>query len=137
MSIDLVKEAKERGIKYFLISYTDFYGVQRAKLVPASAIGDMARNGAGFAGFATWLPMSPADPDLFEFYIFESADLRDVEDVLKPRCRIALNLTGDVQAGMLISNAKGARSIFGSSKSPLASIIFIKPRDTRSSNQNR
>ena len=65
MSIDLVKAAKERGIKYFLISFTDLYGVQRAKLAPASAIGDMAKNGAGFAGFATWLPMSPADPDLF------------------------------------------------------------------------
>jgi glutamine synthetase len=25
----------------------------------------MAKNGAGFAGFATWLSMSPADPDLF------------------------------------------------------------------------
>ena len=25
----------------------------------------MQRDGAGFAGFATWLDMSPADPDLF------------------------------------------------------------------------
>lgn len=65
MAIDLVKAAKEKGIKYFLISYTDLYGVQRAKLAPAQAIGDMAKNGAGFAGFATWLSMSPADPDLF------------------------------------------------------------------------
>lgn len=65
MTLDLADAAKERGIKYFLISYTDLFGSQRAKLVPASAIGAMARNGAGFAGFATWLDMSPADPDLF------------------------------------------------------------------------
>jgi glutamine synthetase type III len=65
MTLDLVAAAKERGIKYFLISYTDLFGSQRAKLVPAAAIGSMARNGAGFAGFATWLDMSPADPDLF------------------------------------------------------------------------
>ena len=57
--------ARERGIKYFLISYTDLFGVMRAKLVPAAAIDAMARSGAGFAGFATWLDMTPADPDLF------------------------------------------------------------------------
>jgi len=57
--------AKERGIKYFLISYTDLFGVQRAKLVPAAAIDAMAKTGAGFAGFATWLDMTPADPDVF------------------------------------------------------------------------
>ena len=62
---DLEAAAKERGIKYFLISYTDLFGTQRAKLVPASAINAMCEDGAGFAGFATWLDMSPADPDLF------------------------------------------------------------------------
>src|SRR5882672_3894902 len=65
MTIDLETTAKERGIRYFLISFTDLFGVQRSKLVPASAIGEMAKNGAGFAGFATWLDMTPADPDLF------------------------------------------------------------------------
>jgi glutamine synthetase len=57
--------AREHGLRYFLISYTDLFGTQRAKLVPAAAIDDMARSGAGFAGFATWLDMTPADPDLF------------------------------------------------------------------------
>ena len=61
---DLVKIAKERGIKYFLISYVDLFGTMRAKLVPAAAIGGMAKNGAGFAGFASWLDMTPADPDV-------------------------------------------------------------------------
>ncbi len=62
---DLGAVAKERGIKYFLISYTDLFGTQRAKLVPAAAIDAMCADGAGFAGFATWLDMTPADPDLF------------------------------------------------------------------------
>jgi len=65
MTTDLEAVAKERGLKYFLISFTDLMGVQRAKLVPASAIGGMARAGAAFAGFATWLDMTSADPDLF------------------------------------------------------------------------
>jgi glutamine synthetase len=65
MAVDLGKTAKERKIKYFLISYTDLFGTQRAKLVPAAAINDMAKAGAGFAGFATWLDMSPADSDMF------------------------------------------------------------------------
>jgi glutamine synthetase type III len=65
MATDLEAAAKERGIKYFLISYTDLFGTQRAKLVPTAAIKGMAKNGAGFAGFATWLDMTPADPDLF------------------------------------------------------------------------
>ena len=65
MPLDLADIAKEKGIKYFLISYTDLFGSQRAKLAPAAAIGGMQKAGAGFAGFATWLDMSPADPDLF------------------------------------------------------------------------
>jgi glutamine synthetase len=65
MPIDLADAAKANGIRYFLICYTDLFGTQRSKLVPAAAIGELAKNGAGFAGFATWLDMTPADPDLF------------------------------------------------------------------------
>jgi len=65
MSVSLAQVAKEKAIKYFLISYTDLFGHQRAKLVPAAAIEGMQTAGAGFAGFATWLDMTPADPDLF------------------------------------------------------------------------
>ena len=65
MTQDLAATAKERGIRYFMISYTDLFGGQRAKLVPAAAIADMQKDGAGFAGFATWLDMTPAHPDLF------------------------------------------------------------------------
>ncbi|MDJ0632559.1 MAG: type III glutamate--ammonia ligase [Xenococcaceae cyanobacterium MO_188.B29] len=56
--------ARDRQIRYFLISFTDLFGVQRAKLVPAQSIDKMAENGAGFAGFAAWLDMTPADPDV-------------------------------------------------------------------------
>jgi glutamine synthetase type III len=61
---DLAKFAHERGVKYFMISYTDLLGYQRAKLVPARAIEEMAVEGAGFAGFATWLDLTPAHPDM-------------------------------------------------------------------------
>ena len=64
MSQDLSKIAKQKKIKYFLISYVDFFGVLRSKLVPAQVIKDMQKEGAGFAGFATYLDMSPADPDM-------------------------------------------------------------------------
>lgn len=57
--------AKEKGIEYFLISFTDLFGVQRSKLAPAAAIDDMVVGGAGFAGFAAWFDMSPADGDMF------------------------------------------------------------------------
>jgi len=65
MPMNLTAEAKKRKIEYFLISFTDLFGVMRAKLVPASAIGDMAKEGAGFAGFASWLDMTPANSDMF------------------------------------------------------------------------
>jgi len=65
MTLDLAAFAKDKGIKYFMISYTDLFSGQRAKLVPAQAIAEMQEDGAGFAGFATWLDMTPAHPDLF------------------------------------------------------------------------
>jgi len=64
MTTDLAVFAKEKGIKYFMVSYTDLFGGQRAKLVPSQAISDMAVDGAGFAGFATWLDLTPAHPDM-------------------------------------------------------------------------
>ena len=65
MATDLAEVAKEKGIKYFLISFVDLFGVLRSKLVPARAISGMQKDGAGFAGFAAWLDMTPADPDMF------------------------------------------------------------------------
>ena len=65
MPTNLARVAKDKGIKYFLISFVDLFGVLRSKLVPARAIGDMQKDGAGFAGFAAWLDMTPAHPDMF------------------------------------------------------------------------
>ena len=65
MPTNLARVAKDKGIKYFLISFVDLFGVLRSKLVPARAIGDMQKGGAGFAGFAAWLDMTPAHPDMF------------------------------------------------------------------------
>ena len=65
MAKNLYKISKQKKIKYFLISFVDLFGVLRSKLVPAHAIKDMQVNGAGFAGFAAWLDMTPADSDMF------------------------------------------------------------------------
>jgi len=65
MSLDLELFAKEKNIKYFMISFTDIFGAQRAKLVPTQAIKEMQVEGAGFAGFATYLDLTPAHPDMF------------------------------------------------------------------------
>ena len=65
MAQDLAQEAKQKNIRYFLISFVDLFGVLRAKLVPARAIAQMQEEGAGFAGFAAWLDMTPAHPDMF------------------------------------------------------------------------
>ena len=51
----LEKIAKQKKIKYFLVTFVDLFGVQRAKLVPTRAIGEMQKTGAGFGGFATHL----------------------------------------------------------------------------------
>src|SRR4028118_309458 len=62
--MDLAEFAKANKVKYFMISYTDLFGGQRAKLVPAQAIADMAVDGAGFAGFAPRPALTPAHADL-------------------------------------------------------------------------
>ena len=64
MAADLKAFAQENQIQFFMISFTDLFGVQRTKLVPTSAIENMQKDGAGFAGFATWLDMTPAHPDM-------------------------------------------------------------------------
>ncbi|MEO1823437.1 MAG: type III glutamate--ammonia ligase, partial [Candidatus Lambdaproteobacteria bacterium] len=46
MSVNLANVAREKGIRYFLISFTDLFGVVRSKLVPAAAIEGMQKNGA-------------------------------------------------------------------------------------------
>ena len=52
MGNDLAAFAKKNGVKYFMISFTDLFGGQRAKLVPAQAIATCRRT-------ARALPASP------------------------------------------------------------------------------
>ena len=65
MAQSLKEIGQKKGIRYFLISYTDLFGVMRSKLVPTHAMDAMQKSGAGFAGFATHLDMTPADSDMF------------------------------------------------------------------------
>jgi glutamine synthetase type III len=64
MAGELSAYAKKNKIKFFLFNFTDLFGVQRAKLVPAEAADRMQKSGAGFAGFATWFDQTPAHPDV-------------------------------------------------------------------------
>ena len=64
MTTNLASAARELQLRFVLFSFTDLFGIQRAKLVPASALEEMERDGAGFAGFAAWLDLSPADGDV-------------------------------------------------------------------------
>ncbi len=63
-STDLSQRLQELHLQFVLVSFTDLFGIQRAKLVPAAAMAAMASDGAGFAGFAAWLDLSPADGDV-------------------------------------------------------------------------
>ena len=80
MPKNLSQIAKQKKIKYFLISFVDLFGVLRSKLVPAQAISEMQKNGAGFAGFATWLDMTPADSCL----LYTSPSPRDISGSRMP-----------------------------------------------------
>ncbi|MBX2840086.1 MAG: type III glutamate--ammonia ligase [Gammaproteobacteria bacterium] len=64
MAKDLAKYARDNKVRFFLFNFTDIFGTQRAKLVPAEAVSGMQKSGAGFAGFASWLDMTPAHPDM-------------------------------------------------------------------------
>ena len=65
MAKDLARIAKDQGIRYFLICLRG--PVRHAAGEARPGLGDRrdAEGGAGFAGFATWLDMTPADPDMF------------------------------------------------------------------------
>lgn len=56
--------AAEHGVRHVLVSFTDLFGVQRAKLVPARALADVEAGRVGFAGSSTWLDLTPAQADL-------------------------------------------------------------------------
>lgn len=63
-SASLTELGRFLGVKYYQFSFLDLFGSQRSKLVPVSYADDIARSGAGFAGFACNLRMAPTDGDL-------------------------------------------------------------------------
>jgi len=64
--VDQIKALiQDKGIEYFFCSFVELSGAPKAKLVPASHVEDMIREGAGFAGFAAGdLNQGPHDPDI-------------------------------------------------------------------------
>jgi glutamine synthetase len=64
MTTDLAKFAADKRLKYLMTYYTDLFWGQRTKLAPAQAIASIQQDGAGFAGFATHLDLTPAHPDM-------------------------------------------------------------------------
>src|SRR5438105_3596985 len=63
----------EKGIDYLLCSFVELTGAPKAKLVPASHVEDVTRDGAGFAGFACGdVGQGPHDPDICSIPDFRS-----------------------------------------------------------------
>jgi len=63
----------EKGIEFFLCSFVEISGAPKAKLVPATHVEDMAKDGAGFAGFAAGdINQMPHDPDIMSVPDFSS-----------------------------------------------------------------
>src|SRR5215467_8465956 len=55
----------EKHIEYLLCSFVEMTGAPKAKLTPASELATLAKEGAGFAGFACGdVGQGPHDPDL-------------------------------------------------------------------------
>lgn len=64
---------REKGIRYFMVSFVEMNGISRAKLVPAETLEDVASDGVGFAGFAAGdLGQGPHDPDIMAIPDFTS-----------------------------------------------------------------
>ena len=63
----------EKGIEFFLCSFVELSGTPKAKVVPATNVEEMKREGAGFAGYAAGqLNQSPHDPDVVSIPDFGS-----------------------------------------------------------------
>jgi glutamine synthetase len=67
------RQAAEKGIEFFLCSFVEMSGAPKAKVVPATNVEEMRREGAGFAGFAAGaLNQGPQDPDVVSIPDFGS-----------------------------------------------------------------
>ena len=132
---NLFEFSKQNNVKYFMISFTDLFGGQRAKLVPAAAISEMQNNGAGFAGFATWLDMTPAHPDMLaipdptsvvqlpwkpevawvaancvmEDQLVEQAPRNVLQQQIKSASKVGLRIKTGVEAEFFLLNSDGSQ----------------------------
>src|SRR5919109_764569 len=62
---DIRKQSDERGVEFYFAQFVDMYARPIAKLVPAANLGDLVKDGAGFAGFAAGeIGQLPSDPDI-------------------------------------------------------------------------
>jgi len=63
----------EKDIEFYLCSFVELSGAPKAKVVPATKVDEMKREGAGFAGFAAGaLNQGPQDPDVVSMPDFDS-----------------------------------------------------------------
>ena len=75
--IDQIKSlVEQKGIEYFFCSFVEMSGAPKAKLVPATHLDDMAREGAAFAGFACGaVCQGPHDPHIVNIPDFNSVTI--------------------------------------------------------------
>jgi len=65
--------AEDRNVEFYLCSFVEMSGTPKAKLVPSTHLEAMAREGAGFAGFATGeMGQGPHSPDMAAIPDFSS-----------------------------------------------------------------
>src|SRR5262245_61781819 len=74
LTLDQVRTLVEgKGIEFFLCSFVEMSGAPKAKVVPATHLEEMAREGAGFAGFAAGeMGQGPHSPDMMAIPDFHS-----------------------------------------------------------------
>ena len=73
MADQVETRAAEKGIEFFLCSFVELSGAPKAKVVPATNVEEMKREGAGFAGYAAGaLNQGPQDPDVVSMPDFGS-----------------------------------------------------------------
>ncbi|MGH9326137.1 MAG: type III glutamate--ammonia ligase [Terriglobia bacterium] len=73
MNDETKRRTDAQGIEFFLSSFVELSGAPKAKLVPATHVEDLKREGAGFAGFAAGkLNQGPHDPDVVSMPDFKS-----------------------------------------------------------------
>ena len=74
MTLDEVKAIVDsRGIEFFLCSFVEMSGAPKAKVIPATHLEDMAKEGAGFGGFAAGeIGQYPHNPEMMSIPDFRS-----------------------------------------------------------------